>query len=90
VYSRSLPRRQVAVGECTDDLASNENLARRHARLRGAISFQLGFRVSPVPNSEGPGPPAAVKLRGRFQWCEDCHGESAKRIHFAALWVAET
>ena len=32
----------------------------------------------------------AVKSRGRFQWYEDCHGESAKRLHFAALRVAET
>jgi hypothetical protein len=44
--------------ECIGDLATTENLARRYARLWGVISFQPSFRVSPVPNSEGPGPPA--------------------------------
>jgi hypothetical protein len=49
-----------ALTERIGDFATTENLARRHARLWDVISFQLSFRVTPVPNSEGPGTPVQI------------------------------
>jgi hypothetical protein len=53
----------VAVNAWYGDFATTENLAWRYARLWGVISFQLSFRVTPAPNSEGPGPPAQPKFQ---------------------------